>query len=578
MDDIEKLLSKIKPIIQYTFDRHKRDLEAVKQGKKPHLRYNRKMARAYIIMLETMKHYKGEWAGKNFILEEWQKKAISICFGWERKNQDGIWVRRFDESFWHIPKKNGKTILGSGSAVADAVIRPEQGGEVYAFATKSDQARLAWDGFNQLIKNHSDLQKFYKLAYSTITLTNTDTVFKKLGKDTTGDGIDGISATFGLADEKHAHANKKLEENIKSSMASRLQPHFMSISTAGFDSFTHYYEDYEYAKDVVMGVKEDDSLFVLISEAPPKPKNEKYKDWYFHKKVWQFANPNYGVSVKEDFVEKQIKNMRNKPSELPSILVKNLNVWRNTSEEFISIEDWNNCKGEIDETGEFVGGLDLSISDDFTSFMKVYKKGRKYYIKSKFYLPKIGIEKKEIILKTKLQQWIEDGWITLTEGKNINYIYIYNDIIKDIDKMKALCYDSYKAKYLIRLIEEPLDMETYMQFKDDLDKDNMEQYQQTYDNCIPITQGYGMLSEPTILFQKLVESGDIVHDGNPVLRWMISNITVVKNPQGNIMLNKSMPHKKIDGVAGIINALALMLHKQDIVEPNIYESRGLIGE
>jgi len=87
-----------------------------------------------------------------------------------------------------------------------------------------------------------------------------------------------------------------------------------------------------------------------------------------------------------------------------------------------------------------------------------------------------------------------------------------------------------------------------------------------------------MLSEPTILFQKLVESGDIVHDGNPVLRWMISNITVVKNPQGNIMLNKSMPHKKIDGVAGIINALALMLHKQDIVEPNIYESRGLIGE
>jgi len=579
MDDIEELLKILEPFYEKTFERHKKDLEDVEKGLKPNLRYNYKMAEIYVRVLESMKHYKGEWAGKNFILEEWQKKAISICFGWERKNQSRQWVRRFEESFWHMPKKNGKTILGSGLAVVDTIIRGEQGGEVYAFATKSDQAKLAWDGFDQLIKTHPDFKKFYHLAYSTITLkmNNRLTTFRKFGKDTTGDGIDGISATFGLADEKHAHVNKKLEENIKTSMASRLQPHFMSISTSGFDPLTHYFEDYEYAKKVVDGIIEDDSLFVFIAEAPKKPKGDKYKDWYFREEVWKLANPNYGISIKKDFMRKQAKNAKNRPDELASFLVKNLNVWRNSEDEFISIDDWDRCQGEIDTSGEFIGGLDLSLNDDLSSFIKVYKKGKKYHIKSNFYLPKIGIDAKETAWRVNLWQWIEQGYITLTNGKNINYMYIYNDIIKDIEKMKALCYDNYKAKYLIRLIEEPLDQELFLQFEEDLDRKNMEQYKKTYSECIPITQGYGMLSEPTNHFQDAVEDGNIVHDGNPVLRWMISNLSVVQNAQGNIMLNKSNRKKKIDGVAGIINALALLLHKTDIVEENIYESRGLLG-
>lgn len=576
MDDIEKLLESLTPYHQKTFERHEKDLQNVANGRKSHLRYNKKIAKLYIVILESMKHYKGEWAGQNFILEPWQKEAISICFGWERRNSDGKWIRRFGESFWHIPKKNGKTILGSCLAVVDTLVRGEEGGEVYAFATKADQARLAWDGFRQIIQNHKDLKKFCKIAYSTITLTINNTTFRKVGKDTTGDGIDGISCTFGLADEKHAHTNKKLEENIKTSMASRLQPHFMSISTAGFDPLTHYFEDYEYAKKVVEGIVEDDNLFVFIAEAPKKPRGEQYKDWYFQERVWQLANPNYGVSVKKDFMKKQFENARNRPDELASILVKNLNVWRNSTEEYISIADWDACEGEVDDSGEFVGGLDLSLNDDLTSYMKIYKKGKKYHIKSNFYIPKMGVDAKENEWRVKLWKWIEEGHITLTDGKNINYMYIYNDIIKDIEKMKALCYDSYKAKYLIRLIEEPLDQELFLQFKEDLDQENMDQYQQSYNECIPITQGFGMLSEPTNHFQDAVEDGNIVHDGNPVLRWMVSNLSVITNAQGNIMLNKANRKKKIDGVAGIINALALLLHKTDTIVENVYNSRGLL--
>lgn len=572
--ELEAYLATQTPFYEKTFERHEKELADVKSGKKPHLRYNEKMGKVYVAVLESFKHYKGEWAGKNFTLEPWQKKAVSICHGWERLNSDGKWVRRFGESLWHLPKKNGKTILGSGLAIADTIIRGEAGGEVYAFATKSDQAKLAWDGFDKLLKNHSHLKKYYKLAYSTITFTQNDTVFKKLGKDSTGDGIDGISCTFALADEKHAHKDKKVEENVISSMASREQPHLMSISTAGFDIMSPYYEDYEYAKKVLTGVLEDDNLFVFIAEPPKKPQGDAFNDFYFHPTVWKLSNPNFGVSVKEDFVAKQALDAKNKPNKLISFITKTLNGWGNTQDEFIALSDWDRCEGKIDSKGEFVGGMDLSLLDDFTSFMQVYKKGNKYHIKSNFYIPTEGIRKRETTLRVNLTDWVIKGYITATEGKSINYIYIYNDILKDIENMKALCYDVYKSKSLIKLIEEPLDQELMLEFDEDLDKNNLEQYKGTYDDCIPITQGFAMLSEPTILLKKMIEDGRIVHDGNPVLKWMISNITTVKSPQGNIMITKANRNKKIDGVAGILNALALLLHKDEPKVANVYGKGG----
>jgi phage terminase large subunit-like protein len=473
-----------------------------------------------------------------------------------------------------LPKKNGKTILGSGLAIADTIIRGEQGGEVYAFATKADQAKLAWDGFDKLLRNHKDFKKYYKVAYSTITFTKNETVFKKLGKDSTGDGIDGISCSFGLADEKHAHKDKKVEENVVSSMASRLQPHLMSISTAGFDPLSPYFEDYEYAKKVLLGVLEDDNLFVFIAEPPTKPTGDKFNNFYFHPKVWELSNPNYGISIKKDFMERQAIDAKNKPNKYQGFLVKRLNVWTNNEDDFISLDDWDRCQGAVDATGEFVGGMDLSLVDDFTSFMQVYKKGNKYHIKSNFYIPKEGIRKRETTLRVNLTDWVMQGYITATEGKSINYIYIYNDILKNIDNMKALCYDVYKAKSLIKLIEEPLDQELMLEFDESLDKNNLEQYNGTYDDCIPITQGFAMLSEPTMLLKKMVEDGRIVHDGNPVLKWMISNIETVRSPQGNIMITKARREKKIDGVAGVLNALALLLHKDEYKEPNVYETEG----
>ncbi len=73
----------------------------------------------------------------------------------------------------------------------------------------------------------------------------------------------------------------------------------------------------------------------------------------------------------------------------------------------------------------------------------------------------------------------------------------------------------------------------------------------------------------------MIKNGDIVHDGNPVLTWMISNVVVISNPQGNIMPDKSDTNRKIDGVAGIINALAYLIHDISEIKSSPYENHGI---
>jgi phage terminase large subunit-like protein len=545
------LPSEIVPYYEKTFERHRIDIAALENGGSLHLRFNEKMAMAYITVLQTFRHYKGEKAKRKefFKLEEWQKKAVYIWAGWEKLNSDGKWVRRFGESFWFIPKKNGKTILGSGLGIADTILRGEEGGEVYSFATKEDQAKLAWVGFDELLKNHEELKDYREHAYSTIKLTKNNTTFKALGRDSKT--IDGISCVFGLADERHAHPDNTLRDNVKSSMAAREQPHMMDITTAGFNVGSPCYSDYLHAKKVVEGTIEDDDLFVFIAEAPEKPDDD--DEWYFREEVWEAANPNYGVSVSKDFLASEAKKAKERPEKLNAFLVKHLNVWTTAAESYLPLDKWNACEGEVDDSGEFIGGLDLSVSDDFTSFMRVYKKGKKYHIRSRYYIPKDTVQERERELRVPLFSWVTEGYITATPGPSIDYDYIREDIKEHIDNMEALCYDSYKAKYLIKEIEEG----------------------EGYDACIPISQGYRMLSEPTLFLSKLIKDGDIVHDGDPVLRWMVSNMVVTSNAQGNVMPDKSDQRRKIDGVAGVINALAYLIHDTKEDTKSIYEERGM---
>jgi phage terminase large subunit-like protein len=74
-------------------------------------------------------------------------------------------------------------------------------------------------------------------------------------------------------------------------------------------------------------------------------------------------------------------------------------------------------------------------------------------------------------------------------------------------------------------------------------------------------QGYKSMNEPSKEFEKLVIQRRLAHLGNPVLRWMASNVQVAEDPAGNIKPTKAQKDspRKIDGIVGLVMAVGLSM-------------------
>lgn len=549
-----------KPYYEKTFERHQRDLDDIASGRRDDIRFVKELGLAYVAIIEQLHHFEGEFAGQRVVLEDWQRRALAICFGWQRKRlgadgkpmiRDGnpVWVRRFNTALWYLARKNGKSILASGVALAESILTVEKGNQIVTFATKRDQAKIVWSGCEKMIGYNKDLRDNASIAYSTITVNKTDTTIRPLGRDSKTE--DGLNIGFGVGDEIHAHPDRSLIEVVQSSQGARVQPMMFYITTAGFNLASPGYDEYEYAKKVMDGVIEDDGYFAFIAELDKD-------DDPFDESVWYKANPNLGVSKTYDHMRNMANSAKERPSALNNFLVKELNRWVNAVENFIPFAKWKECAAPDTDVSEAYGillGIDLSRTDDFTAKATTYllPNGKKH-IKTHFYIPSDTVKERERELRAPLSTWILQGYITATPGNTIDLEYIERDIINDIEQrgVNELCYDPYRAATLVSNIEKNTGFE----------------------GCVQIRQGFLTISEPTSNFKDDIKKGTLTHDGNPVMNWMVSNLTVLTDASGNIKPDKSHQTRKIDGCAAVINTYARSI----TFEPpavSVYEERGL---
>lgn len=75
----------------------------------PTSHYDEKKADRAVAFIQNLKHTKGKWAGKPFLLLPWQEQIIRDLFGIVK--EDGN--RQFLSAYVEIPKKNGKSELAS---------------------------------------------------------------------------------------------------------------------------------------------------------------------------------------------------------------------------------------------------------------------------------------------------------------------------------------------------------------------------------------------------------------------------------------------------------------------------------
>ena len=82
------------------------------------------------------------------------------------------------------------------------------------------------------------------------------------------------------------------------------------------------------------------------------------------------------------------------------------------------------------------------------------------------------------------------------------------------------------------------------------------------------------MSEPMKELEALVLQGELIHDGNPCLAWMMSNVVCHTDAKENIYPRKEFPQNKIDGPVALIMALGRMLSGEE-QQTSVYETRGI---
>jgi hypothetical protein len=113
--------------------------------------------------------------------------------------------------------------------------------------------------------------------------------------------------------------------------------------------------------------------------------------------VWAKANPNYGVSVFPDDLERLCLKARQMTSAQANFRTKRLSVWVNADQALFDMEAWGRCADRSLREEDFHDeccwiGVDLAPRHDFCSLVKLFRRGEDYNCFAKHYLSDDEIE------------------------------------------------------------------------------------------------------------------------------------------------------------------------------------------
>lgn len=487
--------------------------------------FDERSAKRALAFCQLIKHYQGEWAGREFVPEGWQCFILWNLFGWKMRGG----VRRFKYAAVEVPRKNGKTMLGAVIALYGLVADGEPGAQVYSAAVDRDQAAICWKAACAMVNQSKLLQKELKVWTTSISYERQVGFYKPLSKETKNK--DGLNPHFAICDEMHAWSSDDLYNLIRSGMGAQRQPLIFSITTAGFNMNCPYYQMRRLYIDILKGIKCDESTFVLIYCPDP---GDDWKD----PSTWYKASPNLGVSVYEDFMRVEYASALNKGGSAEvSFKTKNLNMWVDAPDVWIRDELVSRCDyGTTDEDLEGLpcyAGLDLASHVDINALCLYFPDRPVPAVRFYFWIPEEKVKEKEDHVD--YRQWYNDGWIRITSGNVIDIDELVRDlsvILRRYD-VQRLAFDPSKAYHGVI---QGLQREG---FDDILDE---------------FSQGILNMSEPTKKIEADVSSGSVDLMRNPVIRWMFRNVVIYRDANDNIKMDKKRSTEKIDGCVAMANA------------------------
>jgi len=560
------------PDVRNACRRHLRDLRDLRDGHKRGLYWDLDAARHAIGYFEdVLKLNGGEYEGLKFILAPWQAFVVGSLFGW--KTEDGY--RRFRIAYIETGKGSGKSPLAAGIGLYGLTADGEARAEIYAAATKKDQAMVLFRDAVAMTDLSPHLsgrlhqsgtgEKVWNLYYP-----NTRSFFKPISAD---DGQSGPRPHMALLDEIHEHKTAAVVNMMRAGTKHRKQALIVMITNSGTDKTSVCWEHHELGSRICAGKEDNDSFFAFICSL------DKGDDPFKDESCWAKVNPSLDFILDgqtdglpgRKYLREQVAEARGMPSKEAVVRRLNFCEWTQATSPWISWDVWSQAAERVRmsvlRNRPCVGGLDLSSTTDLTAFVLLFYptfEDPHWRLLPYFWIPDDKLDEREKRDKVPYLAWIKAKELETTPGRAISKLHVLRRMqtICGYFDVRKIAYDRWRIEDLQQLQEEH-----------DISLPELVPFGQGYKDMGPAVDEFerrllGPRTKPVIdpdvadativgaaLDVEPVES--LRHDENPVMTWCASNAVITTDPANNRKADKAKAIGRIDGIVASIMATGI---------------------
>lgn len=452
--------------------------------------------------------------------------------------------RRYETVILEIARKNFKSYTVGTLFILCLILEPKFS-KLYSVAPDGALSREVREAIAETLKSspliyENKREKRFKILRDSITCELNSNKYIPL--NFSASRFDGRLPQVFVADEVGDLPTSYAIDAMRSGQLNILNKLGCIISTKYPTIDNPFETEVDYAKKVLDGIVEDETIFALLYE-PDDPPN-----WMTDDLVLKHANPAAleNPVIWDDLLKKRAYAIA-VPSARSNFCCKHCNIsMQDETEAYIQVSDVQKCKRAepIDWTGRDVWlSLDLAMTTDNCAAAMVAEEDGRILAEAFAFIPEGRIDEKNVTEKINYNEFIRGGKCFACGDKTVDYKFI-EDFITGIEErygvnVQAIGYDRYNAMSTAQKLDEA-----------------------GY-NVVEIKQHSSVLHPATKLLKEKIIDGEFEYSDNPLLEINFQNARCTYDTNMNAYVNKKRSRGKVDEVVALINAVCLL--QRDVV-------------
>lgn len=465
-------------------------------------------------------------------------------------HRDNPQKRKYETAILEICRKNFKTYTVGTMFILLFLLEPKYS-KFFSVAPDGSLSREVKDAIEETLRSspliylHNDTPRF-RLLRDYIHFNLTDSRYVPLNYSSSR--LDGKLPNAFLADEVGALPNSYAIEAMRSGQLNIRNKLGCIISTKYPTANNPFEDEVAYAKRVLDGIENDETVFALLYE-PDNPKN-----WTTDDMILKHSNP---VALEipeiwEDLLKKRARAIAIE-SARENFLTKHCNIIYQGAgtEAFVDINDVLQCRvNKIDWQGRNVYvGVDLAMTNDNCAVSMVTEQDGTIIADAIAFIPEGRIEEKSQFEKVNYRRFIEAMKCIACGNKTVDYGVI-EDFVFNIEN-----------KYGVHIVAIGYDRFNALSSAQKWERGVEGRYRPI--NCVQIRQHSDTLHPSTKLLYEKIVNKEFQYEPNTLLEINFENARCTFDTNMNRYIHKKKSTGKVDMVFAILNALYLL--QQDII-------------